>query len=86
MSARRAVAKRYATRIWEALGALTPKQRRAIPEKSEGWADERARLPAMERAYHAQATYRAQEDHARRQFEYWAAEAATVQFKPPSST
>jgi hypothetical protein len=40
----------------------------------------------MERAYHAQATYRAQEDHAQRHFARLAAQAATIQFKPPSST
>lgn len=77
---------RNATRIWDALGALTPKQRRATRERNDRWADERARLPAMERAYHAQATYRAQEDHAQRHFARLAAQAATIQFKPPSST
>lgn len=53
--------------IGEALAALTPRQRRARDRLSQESA-EQARVKAMDSAHRLQATFRAQEDHALRQF------------------
>jgi hypothetical protein len=71
--------------VWDALTALSPKRRREGRERTDRWTQERAdqmRRQAMDRAHRLQATYRAQEDHAARQFEHQARSAREAAVAP----